>query len=123
MSVAKLWLIISLLLAPLAAHATEVVVPGPMVPVGYCQLTATGTAALVSTCTGGIPVGASVAYISVETANIRWRDDGTAPTTSAGMPIVAAAAPFLYQGDLTKLQVIAVSGSPVVDLAFYKNHL
>lgn len=122
MSVAKFWLALALALAPMAALASEVVVPGPMVPVGYCQLTATGTAALVSTCSGGIPIGASVAYLTVETANLRWRDDGTAPTASVGMLIVAAAAPFLYQGDLTKLQIIAVSGSPVLDVAFYKNH-
>jgi hypothetical protein len=110
------------LLMPLAAIAGETVVPGPMVPVGYCQLTATGSAALVSTCSGGIPVGTSVAYITVETANIRWRDDGTAPTTSAGMLIVAAAPVLLYQGDVTKMQIIAVSGSPVVDISFYKVH-
>lgn len=117
----KFWLTLLALGWPGIAAAGQVVVPGPMVPVGYCQL-AVSTAALVSTCTGGIPIGASVAYLSVETANIRWRDDGTAPTTSVGMPIVAAAAPFLYQGDLTKLEVVAVSGSPVLDIAFYKNH-
>jgi hypothetical protein len=110
------------LFAPIACEAAETVVPGAMVPVGYCQLTATGSAAEVSTCTGGIPVGTSVAYITVETANIRWRDDGVAPTASVGMLIVAAAPVLLYQGDITKMQVIAVSGSPVIDISFYKVH-
>lgn len=78
------------------------------------------TMSAASATTTGIPAGANLAVISVETANIRWRDDGGAPTTSIGMPIAAAAVPFSYSGNLSQFSLIAVSGSPVVNVAFYK---
>lgn len=103
------------------AWAAQMVTPGPMKPLGYCQLTLSGTAALVSTCTGGIPIGAMYAIILDETANSRWRDDGTAPTTTVGMLLTDTAGlnQINYSGDLTKLQFIAVTGSPVLDISFY----
>src|SRR5882672_6430716 len=57
------------------------------VPLGYCQLTSLAAATKLSACSGGIPAGATSALISVEGAAIRYRDDGTAPTTTVGMPI------------------------------------
>jgi hypothetical protein len=100
-----------------------VVVPGiyTQIPLGIGQLTLTSTAALLSTVAGGIPNGARLAVLTVETNDLRWRDDGTAPTTAIGMLIVHGSwPPYEYHGDLTKLQLIAVSGSPVVDVAFYQ---
>ena len=87
-------------------------------PLGYCQLTASSAAALVSTCTGGIPATSQWATICVETANIRWRDDGTAPTTSVGMPVSSGQC-FYYNSKFSALSVIAQSGSPVLDISFY----
>lgn len=87
-------------------------------PLGYCQLTATGSAAQLSTCSGGIPVRSVWAVICVETANIRWRDDGVAPTASVGMPIVAGNC-LDYSGTFQTFQFIAVSGSPVLNVSFY----
>jgi hypothetical protein len=57
--------------------------------------------------------------IRVSTANARWRDDGVAPTATAGMPLNTTDAPLVYDGDLTTLQLIAVTGSPVIDVCFY----
>jgi hypothetical protein len=56
--------------------------------------------------------------ICIETAAIRWRDDGTAPTTSVGMPIAAGGC-FNYSGTFATLRVIAQTGSPVVNIGFY----
>jgi hypothetical protein len=89
-----------------------------IIPLGYCQLTATGTAALISTCSGGIPARTVWAVLCVETANIRWRDDGTVPTAAVGMP-VAAGQCVNYSGTMSVFAIIAVSGSPVVDISFY----
>jgi hypothetical protein len=91
----------------------------PVVPVGYCQLTSIDTAALVSTCSGGIPAGASVVYLAAEAQAIRYRDDGTAPTATVGFP-VAVNAPFLYIGTLGKLQVISQVAGAKLNLLFYK---
>ena len=93
-------------------------------PLGYCQFTAQSSAQLLSavtptsttTCTP--PARATWAQITVETAGVRWRDDGTAPTASIGMPI-AAGGVFTYNGNMGAIQFIAQSGSPVVDISFY----
>jgi hypothetical protein len=93
--------------------------PYSLAPLGFGALMLTSTAVLLSTITGGIPARARVAIISVETANARFRDDGTAPTASVGVQLVSGVAPFVYMGDLTAIQFVAVSGSPVINAAFY----
>lgn len=116
--------LIDLLGKPALAQVHHVVPSGPYIANGYCQLTATGTAAQLSTCTGGIPAASTIAEICVETASIRYRDDGTAPTASVGMLVAPASSTiptcFQYGGPLTAFQFIAVSGSPVIDVSFYK---
>ncbi len=87
-------------------------------PLGYCQLTSVSSATAISTCSGGIPARTGWAVLCVETAAIRWRDDGTNPTTSVGMPITAGNC-FYYSGTMSALSVIAQSGSPVVNISFY----
>ena len=97
-------------------------VPGQtMVPLGYCQVgsSALGSASKLSAnCT--IPANATMAVLQAESANVRYRDDGTAPTASVGMIVISGAAPLLYTGTLTALQIIAASGSPLLDVSFYR---
>lgn len=100
----------------------QTAVPGqPIVPLGYCQIAAVTLAAStpLSSCSGGIPAGATMAVLQSETAPIRYRDDGTAPTSSSGMLLVNGAGVF-YPGTLSKLRFIAASGSPVLNVAFYR---
>lgn len=100
---------------------------------GYSQfsLTGTATANLVGS-TGGtvttgtlsaIPSVAVCATILVETAAIRWRDDGTAPSTTVGNLIepigTSTVPPPTYCGDSLALwQAIAVTGTPVINVSF-----
>lgn len=93
-------------------------VPGGVTALGYCQLSVT-TAVGLSTCAGGIPAGSIFAYITPETAAIRWRDDGSAPTATVGYP-VSAGSQLQYGGPLTAIQVIAQSGTSTVDVYFAK---
>ena len=98
-------------------------IPGQaMVPLGYCQLSSTQLTSAVglSSCSGGIPAGATMVEMQAESANVRYRDDGTAPTSSAGSLIVSGLNPFLYTGTLSALKFIAASGSPTADFAFYR---
>jgi hypothetical protein len=85
------------------------------VALGYQQITATGTAASLT-----VPAGAKMAVISVETAAIRWRDDGVDPTTTVGMPVAAAATPIEYSGPLANFRLIAQTGSPIVNVSYYR---
>lgn len=115
----KLLLASVLLVTP--ALAQEQVNTDFVKPLGYCQLTATGTAAQLSTCSGGIPTRSVWAVICVETANIRWRDDGVAPTASVGMLLGATgpAACMDYSGTFNTFQFISTTGSPVLNVSFY----
>ena len=86
-----------------------------MVPKGFQQITLSGTASTLT-----VPAGAQVALIRVETANARWRDDGTAPTTTVGMPLNSTDTFQLeYWGTLSAIEFIAVSGSPVLNVSYY----
>jgi hypothetical protein len=83
------------------------------VPRGYQQVTATASSQGLT-----VPAGATVALITVSTAAIRWRDDGTPPTAAIGVPI-AIAGTLEYWGTLSAFKFIAQSGSPVLDISYY----
>lgn len=90
----------------------------PLAP--FCQQTITSTATLLSTFCN-IPVDARYALITIDTANVRYRDDGGAPTATAGIQLASSATtPYWYTGRLSAMQLIAVSGSPVINVLFYK---
>ena len=97
---------------PSAAYADP---PNRQTPLGYQQISAFSTAQALTA-----PSGATFAVISVETQAVRYRDDGTAPTASAGMPIAVGAAPFVYTGSLSAIQFIPQTGSATLDIAYYK---
>lgn len=59
------------------------------------------------------------AIMFAETAPVRWRDDGGAPTAAIG-PEVPAATYYGYSGTMSALQFIAASGSPLLNVAFYR---
>jgi hypothetical protein len=97
-------------------------VPGQyMVPLGYCQVGSSplGSASKLSA-NCPIPANATMAVFQAESANVRWRDDGTAPTASVGMLFISGGAPLLYTGTLSEIQIIAATGSPLLDVAFYR---
>ena len=58
------------------------------------------------------------ALIIAEGAPVRWRDDGTAPSASVGMPI-AVGVPLQYDGDLTKIRFIQQSASGILNISYY----
>lgn len=58
------------------------------------------------------------ALIVAETQGVRWRDDGTAPTASVGMPL-AAGVPLQYDGDLAKIKFIQQTASAKLNISYY----
>jgi hypothetical protein len=60
----------------------------------------------------------SIALIVAETQAVRWRDDGTAPTASVGMPLAVGVA-LQYDGDLSKIQFIEQVGSAKLNISYY----
>ena len=58
----------------------------------------------------------AVALFQASGGDIRWRDDGTAPTTSVGM-LLADGETFLYTGNPGAVQVISAAGE--VNVTYY----
>ncbi len=85
-------------------------------PLGYQQISA-GTLATATKLT--VPTGTTVAVCQVDTAGVRWRDDGTAPTGSIGMQILAGATVAFGGASVAAVQFILASGSPVLNVSYY----
>ena len=66
-----------------------------------------------------VPAGATLAEICVEGAGIRYRDDGSAATPSLGIPVSPGTC-FPYSGPLAALSFSALSGSPTLDVSYYR---
>lgn len=90
---------------------------------GYQRITSLSAATnltLPQTQPGGIGtlMKPTLAVIIAETQAVRWRDDGTAPTSSVGMPL-AVDTPFVYDGDLTNIKFIEQTASAVLHISYY----
>lgn len=83
-------------------------------PLGYQQFTLAAATALPS-----IPLGATEALVVCETQTVRWRDDGTNPTASVGMPLTANTA-FPYTGNLSAIKFIQTTTTATCNVSYYK---
>ncbi|MES2167967.1 MAG: hypothetical protein V4458_13200 [Pseudomonadota bacterium] len=86
----------------------------PSVPLGYEQITGLSAAKGLT-----VPAGATFAIITADTQDVRYRDDGAAPTASIGMPLVKGAI-FQYSGTLSKIKFIEQSASAVLNVSYYR---
>jgi hypothetical protein len=88
---------------------------------GYQQITSLSSSTGMTVPTNG-PNGLSakptLAVIIPEAQAVRWRDDGTAPTASVGMPL-AVSQPLHYDGDLTKIRFIEQVSGAKINIAYY----
>jgi hypothetical protein len=83
---------------------------------GYQQITPNTATSL--TAPDGSKQQATFAVITPEIQNVRWRDDGTDPTSSVGMPIYVGTS-MLYDGDLTKIRFINTVAGGKVKVSYY----
>lgn len=89
------------------------VIDSPITPKGYEQVTSLSSAAGLT-----VPSGATVALIHAEDQNVRWRDDGTDPTTTVGMLQIAGSERW-YVGDLSAIKFIEVASSAKLNVSYY----
>lgn len=82
--------------------------------IGYQQITSLSSAVGFDA-----PTGAVLAIIHVEAQDIRWRDDGTVPTASVGMPL-AVGAYFLYTGRMELFKAIEITSGAILNISYYK---
>jgi hypothetical protein len=82
-------------------------------PLGYQQITSLSSSAALT-----IPAGAKRAIIQAETQDVRWRDDGTAPTASVGM-VISAGDRLAYTGSLSAIRFIEATASAKLNVSYY----
>ena len=80
---------------------------------GYQQITSLSASTALT-----VPAGATMALIVAETQAVRWRDDGTAPTASVGMPL-AVGTSLSYDGDLRAIRFIQQTASATLNVSYY----
>jgi hypothetical protein len=82
-------------------------------PLGYQQITSLSASTALT-----IPAGAKRAIIQAETQDVRWRDDGTAPTDSVGM-VISAGDRLAYTGSLAAIRFIETTASAKLNVSYY----
>jgi hypothetical protein len=80
---------------------------------GYEQITSLSAATALT-----VPSGATLAVAIPESQAVRWRDDGTNPTGSVGMPL-AIATTLSYDGDLSRIRFIEQAASAKLNVSYY----
>lgn len=83
-------------------------------PMGYQQITSLGTATGLT-----VPTGARWAVLQAEAQTLRWRDDGTSPTATVGMPLEVADE-HVYKGDLPTIEVIETTAGGILNVSYYR---
>lgn len=91
---------------------------------GYQQITNVSVAVGLTVPTratdgNSTPTGPTYCLLQAEGAPIRWRDDGTAPTASAGMILYPGDAPFPYDGPLSAIRFIQASATAILNVSYY----
>jgi len=94
--------------------------------IDYSTLTVSNTAVTLSTASPGIPSRARGAYITCETDNVRWRADGTDPTSTEGHIIYATSGIVFDSSDdtnwrsvLLAIKFIRVTNDAALKITWY----
>ncbi|WP_170207511.1 hypothetical protein [Luteibacter pinisoli] len=90
-------------------------VPASLVPLGYQRLAVSTVAASGLT----PPAGARLAALQAESANIRFRDAGGAPTAASGMRLLSNGSIYDYDSNLSAIQFIAEGAGAFLNVSYY----
>ena len=88
---------------------------------GYQQITGLDEVkglTVPATTPDGLAFKPNFALITPEGQAVRWRDDGTAPSASVGMPL-AAGVTLQYDGDLSKIKFIEQTSGAILNISYY----
>lgn len=77
------------------------------------------TSSAASLTSGGVPQGATQAHIEAEGKDVRYRDDGAAPTASVGQ-VIPLGTSILYSGTATALRFIETANPAKLNISFYR---
>lgn len=66
-----------------------------------------------------IPAKSQFAVIQCESKDVRWRDDGTDPTTTVGM-VLTAGSTLIYTANFSNIKFIEVASGAKLNISYYK---
>lgn len=66
-----------------------------------------------------VPAGTRLVVLEAETQAVRWRDDGTDPSATVGMPLLAGV-PKTYTGDFSAIKFKEQVASAKLNVSYYK---
>lgn len=82
---------------------------------GYQQITVTAVSSIVQRAN----VTAAYYIIKVEAQAVRWRDDGTDPTTTVGMPLAVGETLKYDSKSINNLRFIAQTAGGIINVTAY----
>ena len=84
-------------------------------PKGYQQITDCDPAVGLT-----VPAGANIAVIQAQAFAVRYRDDGTNPTSTVGM-VLAAGTAITYTAALASIKFIdTAAGAAILNISYYE---
>lgn len=90
------------------------VLSGGWKALGYQQITSLSGATALT-----VPAGTSFAVIVPQTQAVRWRDDGTNPTASVGMPLAIGDVLIYDSWSIAALKFIEQTASAALNISYY----
>jgi hypothetical protein len=84
--------------------------------VGFVKMTSLAASVAPSS----IPASARRALVQCEGADVRWRADGGAPTSTDGMLLAAGAERAFNLSDITTLRFIQVTAGAVLQVSYFR---
>lgn len=89
-----------------------------LVPKGYEQVTGLSSAKGLT-----VPSGATKALIIAQDQGVRWRDDGTDPSATVGMPLATGGSGLWYTADLSAIKFFEQAVSAKLNVSYYGDEL
>lgn len=89
------------------------IVAKPSRSLGYQQIVGAAAATGLT-----VPASTCMALINIEAQAVRWRDDGTNPTTTVGMN-QAVGSTLEFYGDFGRIKFIETTAGTIINVAYY----
>lgn len=117
-----LFAVIAFALLAASSHAQCIGQNAPLAPMGFETITVSSTAiGFTAAQLHANGEDAVVAVVSIASNDIRYRDDGTAPTAAVGHPVASASQLTVCGADaMAKFKMIRQSSDATASVSYYK---
>lgn len=85
-----------------------------MKQLGYQQITSLSSSTALT-----VPAGTALTIVTPQTQAVRWRDDGTAPTSTIGYPLAVGSELFYDGANAAALRFIEQTASAAINVCYY----